>query len=281
MSTAPLLICTAGGVAGLMSAVWLFSLWRRDVSVVDILWGLGFACVALLAHSLAGEGRRRAALLTALTVVWGVRLALYLLWRNWGQPEDYRYQAMRRHHGERFALVSLVTVFGLQGVLMWLISLPVQLGQLNAPPNELGWLDGLGLALWLIGFGCETIGDAQLARFKSDPQNKGKVMDRGLWRYTRHPNYFGDALLWWGLYLIAASTPAGRWALFSPILMTGLLLRVSGVPLLERKLVKTRPAYAEYIRRTSSFVPDLGRFVRSFRVSVKNDDDQTDHHQRS
>jgi steroid 5-alpha reductase family enzyme len=255
MSAAALLDTTLAMVAALMLSVWLLSLIRGDASVIDILWGLGFAVIALLTHHLASDDRPRALLLTALTVIWGTRLALYLLWRNWGQPEDYRYQAMRRRYGRRFPLVSLVTVFGLQGVLMWLISLSVQLGQIDPVPAHLTWLDMLGATLWLVGFGFETIGDAQLARFKSNRGNKGKVMNRGLWRYTRHPNYFGDALLWWGLYLIAASTPSGRWMIFSPLLMTGLLMRVSGVPLLEKKLVKTRPEYAEYVRRTSSFLP--------------------------
>jgi steroid 5-alpha reductase family enzyme len=255
MSTAALLSATLTTVAALMLGVWLLSLLRRDASVVDIFWGFGFALIALVTCLLAGRGRPRALLLTVLTVVWGMRLAIYLFRRNSGHGEDYRYQAMRRQHGDRFPLVSLFTVFGLQGVLMWIISLPVQLGQLAVQPEQLTWLDALGATLWAIGFGFESIGDAQLARFKAAPASKGKVMDRGLWRYTRHPNYFGDALLWWGIYLIAAATPAGRWTVLSPLLMTGLLMRVSGVPLLEKKLVKTRPEYADYVRRTSSFVP--------------------------
>lgn len=248
-----MLATTALFTAALMLGVWGLSLARRDASVVDIFWGLGFAMIASTAHRVGDGVGVRADLLTLLTVIWGVRLGLYLLWRNWGHGEDYRYQAMRRAWGERFAWISLFTVFGLQGVLMWFISLPVQLGQVDAGSASLGWLEALGIVLWTIGFLFESVGDVQLARFKADPGNRGKVMDRGLWRYTRHPNYFGDALLWWGLYLLAG--PAARWTVLSPLAMTVLLLRVSGVPLLEKKLVKTRPQYADYVRRTSAFIP--------------------------
>src|SRR5262249_43977169 len=154
----------------------------------------------------------------------------YLVWRNWGRGEDFRYAAMRRHWGDRFRWVSLATVFGLQAVLMWGISLPVQIAVLSARPRQLTWLDAAGVAVWAIGLGFESIGDWQLARWKSDPANAGAVMDRGLWRYTRHPNYFGDACVWWGLFLVACATPVGVWTVPAPIAMTYLLARVSGVP---------------------------------------------------
>jgi steroid 5-alpha reductase family enzyme len=209
--------------------------------------------IAVAAFVEAGSGDR-AALALALTLLWGLRLGGYLLWRNAGHGEDPRYQAMRRHWGARFPLVSLVTVFALQGVLMWFVSLPVQVA-IASTPTPFGALDALGALLFAIGLGFESVGDLQLARFKADPANAGRVMDRGLWRYTRHPNYFGDCLVWWGLFAIALATPAGVFTVLSPVAMTFLLLRVSGVALLERSIVKRRPEYRDYIERTSAFVP--------------------------
>jgi steroid 5-alpha reductase family enzyme len=249
------LATTAALTAVVMLGLWLVSLARRDASVVDVYWGLGFALIANVARVLGDGAPARAALATALVTLWGLRLGGYLLWRNWGRGEDFRYAAMRRHWGDRFRWVSLGTVFGLQAVLMWGISLPVQLAVLAARPAPLGRLDAAGVAVWAIGFGFESIGDWQLARWKSDPRNAGGVMDRGLWRYTRHPNYFGDACVWWGLFLLACATPAGIWTLPAPVAMTFLLARVSGVPMLERSLAKRRPGYAAYVARTSPFVP--------------------------
>jgi steroid 5-alpha reductase family enzyme len=179
-------------------------------------------------------------------------LAGYLAWRNHGKPEDYRYRAMRDAYGERFRWISLFLVFGLQGAIMWIVAMPIQTGQSSAAPWR--WLDGLGVLIWTVGFLFETVGDLQLARFKSDPANRGQVMDRGLWRYTRHPNYFGDFLVWWGLYLIA--TAGGVWwTVFSPALMSVLLVRVSGVALLEKSLKSRTAGYDAYVRRASSFFP--------------------------
>lgn len=242
-------------IAAAMLALWLLSLRLRDVSIVDVFWGLGFVMVAHAARATSAGHGPRAWLVTALVTVWGVRLALYLLWRNWGAGEDYRYQAMRRRYGDRFPLTSLAVVFGLQGVLMWVISLPVQVAVTSPTPAALGVLDLLGTVLVLVGVGFESLGDLQLARFKGDPANRGLVMDRGLWRYTRHPNYFGDAVVWWGLFAFALTTPAHGWTVIGPLLMTYLLTRLSGVPLLEKKLTRTRPGYAEYVARTSSFMP--------------------------
>jgi steroid 5-alpha reductase family enzyme len=161
---------------------------------------------------------------------------------------------MRKHWGDRFPWVSLFTVFGLQGVLMFLVSLPVQLGQGPLSP-ELGWLAAVGVAVWAVGLFFEVVGDAQLARFKADPANAGKLMNRGLWKYTRHPNYFGDACVWWGIALVAAETTVGRWGLIGAAVMTVLLRRVSGVVLLEKSLSKRKPGYDEYVARTSAFIP--------------------------
>lgn len=237
-----------------MLAFWGSSLAKRDVSIVDIGWGLGFVGIAAVAFLVGNgwEGRQKLVLL--LTALWGLRLAGYLLWRNWGEAEDYRYQRMRRHHGNRFPIVSLYTVFGLQGLLMWIVSLPVQVAQSAPQPAHLTALDLVGTGLWAFGLFFEALGDVQLARFKADPANRGQVMDRGLWRYTRHPNYFGDFCVWWGLFLIAASTGA-LWAAIGPLVMSVLLMRVSGVPMLERGMEKRRPGYAEYVRRTNAFFP--------------------------
>jgi steroid 5-alpha reductase family enzyme len=248
------LTAAAIAIAVLMVGTWLVSVLRRDASIVDIVWGLGFVVVAWVVRLQGDTATDRQWLIVGLVTVWGLRLAVYLFWRNHGRPEDYRYRAMRKRYGPRFPLVSLVTVFGLQGVLMWTVSLPVQLGQVPDEPG-LGWLAALGTLLWLIGFAFESIGDLQLARFKADPANDGRVMDRGLWRYTRHPNYFGDACAWWGIAIVAAESGLGAWGIVGAIVMTVLLLRVSGVALLERSLRKRKPEYQAYVARTSAFFP--------------------------
>jgi steroid 5-alpha reductase family enzyme len=241
-------------ITALMLTTWVVSLIVKNASIVDIVWGLGFVAVAwavrLTADGLAG----RQNLLVALTTVWGLRLSGYLFWRNHGKGEDYRYKSMRKRWGSRFGLISLVTVFTLQGTLMFLVSLPVQLGQSRTTP-ALGWLAWAGVAVWLVGLFFEAVGDAQLARFKADPANAGTVMSKGLWRYTRHPNYFGDACVWWGIALVAAEVPVGRWGLIGAAVMTLFLRRVSGVTLLEKSLVKRRQGYTEYVARTSAFLP--------------------------
>jgi steroid 5-alpha reductase family enzyme len=194
----------------------------------------------------------RAWLVVALVSVWGLRLAGYLAWRNRGHTEDRRYQAIRARNGPNFALKSLWLIFGFQAMLAWVISLP--LAGAVAGDASLGLLDALGVVVWAVGLFFEAVGDGQLARFKSDPANTGRVMDRGLWRYTRHPNYFGDFCVWWGLYLLALSAGAW-WSIVGPLIMSFLLLRFSGVRLLERDIGERRPAYAEYVRRTNAFFP--------------------------
>jgi len=255
VEAAPLFALTLAVSLTAMFALWLTSLALRDASIVDVWWGPGFALIAACAAWL-GEGGDldRRALSAAAVTFWGVRLGGHLFLRNQGQGEDPRYRAMRRHWGARFPWVSAVTVFGLQGVLMWIVSAPVQAVHVSAG-GPLGALDAIGIALVAVGLFFETVGDFQLARFRADPANRGRVLDSGLWRYTRHPNYFGDCCVWWGLYAIAAATPLGRWTVFAPLLMTFLLLRVSGVALLERSIGGRRPAYADYVRRTSAFLP--------------------------
>jgi steroid 5-alpha reductase family enzyme len=239
----------------LMFLLWLLSVAIKDASIVDTFWGIGFTLIALACFLISQGYQGRKLLVLALTGTWGLRLALHIFTRNRGKGEDFRYRRMRKHHGNRFAVVSLFTVFAFQGLLMWVISLPLQVAEISPLPARLTWLDYLGAAVWAIGFSFEAVGDWQLARFKSDPTNQGRVMDRGLWAYTRHPNYFGDALLWWGLFLIALATPAGIWTVISPLIMTTLLVKVSGVALLEKTLVKTKPEYLEYKRRTNAFLP--------------------------
>ena len=248
-------IANLAAVMAMMFAVWLFSLLKRDASIVDVFWGLGFVVVAWLTFFKADGYLGRKVLITVLTTLWGLRLALYICIRNWGHGEDSRYQAWRAQYGARFWWVSLFTVFGLQGVLLWTISLTLQVGQISAIPAKLVMLDLLGMIIWAVGFIFEAVADWQLYRFKAVPENKGKVMNKGLWAYSRHPNYFGESLVWWGLFIITLATPGSTWVVISPLLITFLLVKVSGVALLEKTIVDSRPEYADYIKSTSSFIP--------------------------
>ena len=241
-------------IACMMIAVWAISLVMRDASIVDIAWGSGFVLVAWVSYWLSDGNSTRSLLLTVLTTIWGLRLAFYLAKRNLGHGEDFRYQSMRRKHGDRFAIVSLYTVFGLQGLLMFIVSLPVQLGQVREEPG-FGIIGVLGVLVWGVGIYFEAVGDAQLAQFKRDPANTGKIMDQGLWRYTRHPNYFGDSCVWWGLGLIAAESSLGIYGLIGPAVMTFLLVKVSGAAMLDRAMLKRKPGYENYVATTSGFIP--------------------------
>ena len=241
------------GVAVVVAvATWLLSLALRNVSIVDSVWSLMFLGEALAyAHAAPALGSR-ARLILLLVALWALRLALHITWRNRGHGEDRRYQAIRARNQPNFEFKSLYLVFLLQAALAWIISLPLLAAVLGQAP--LGVLDDAGAALWILGFVFEAGGDWQLTRFKADPANRGKVMDRGLWRYTRHPNYFGDFAVWWGFYLLALGA-GGWWSIAGPILMSVLLMRVSGVTLLEQDITERRPQYADYIRRTNAFFP--------------------------
>ena len=248
------LVASGAALALTVSSLWLLSLRRRDASIIDAWWGPAFLLAgasAALASGAPSGGRRLLAL--ALVATWGGRLALHLLRRNAGRGEDPRYAAMRRAHGQRFWWISLLTVFLLQAALAWVVSLPVQAAA-ALPPTPLGALDAAGALLWLAGFLFEAVGDAQLARFLREPSSRGRALDTGLWRYTRHPNYFGDACAWWGLGLLGLAAGA-PWTLVGPLVMTVLLRRVSGVTLLERDMAARRPAYRDYAARTSAFLP--------------------------
>ena len=241
-------------VLGIMVCTWVLSLVLRNAGIVDIVWGAGNVSVAWTAAYVGDGHTGRSDLLVAMITIWGLRLTGHLLWRRRGHGEDWRYRSMRREAGDGFAMRSLVTVFLLQGVIMWTVALPVQLAMTPDDP-DIGPLAIIGVVLWGIGLFFETVGDAQLARFKADPANEGQVMDRGLWRYTRHPNYFGDVCVWWGLFLVAAETTDARPGVVGPVVMSIVLMRVSGVPVLERSLTRRRPGYADYVARTSTFFP--------------------------
>lgn len=252
MFEVPVYFLVLAGLLVVAVGAWAVSLWRDDVSIVDSLWSLMILGCAGGYVALTGAWGPRAVLLLALATIWSLRLSVYITWRNHGDGEDRRYRAMREKRGPAFRYTSLYVVFGLQAVLAWIIAMPLAAGTGGSAP--LGGLDLAGILLWGVGMFFETVGDAQLARFRADPANAGRVLDSGLWRYTRHPNYFGECLVWWGFYVVAISG-GGAWTLASPLLMTFLLLRVSGVRLLEQDIQERRPEYARYVEKTNAFIP--------------------------
>jgi steroid 5-alpha reductase family enzyme len=249
-----ILLANLAVLAVAIASLWAASVPLRDASIADVFWGFGFVLVAWTSWIAADASSVRVLLLVALVTVWGMRLAIYLLWRRWGEREDRRYAAMRARNAPHFWWSSFFSVFVLQGLLIGFVSLPVQAAAWRDVRSPWTWFDGLGVALWLTGFCFEAVGDWQLARFKAHPANNGRVLDQGLWHYTRHPNYFGDFCVWWGIYLIAAAGGAAA-TIASPAVMSLLLLRVSGVALLERTIADRRPEYAEYKRRVNAFFP--------------------------
>ncbi|MEZ4687761.1 MAG: DUF1295 domain-containing protein [Bacteroidia bacterium] len=239
----------------MVTLLWLISIRLKDVSIVDLFWGLGFVVVNGIYFVLSDGPDLRQALVTILVTVWGLRLAIYLSWRNRGKGEDYRYRQFRKDFGpERYWWFSYFQVFLLQGGFILLVSLPLLAVYTGTGPGELNWIDYLGIVIWLIGFVFEAGGDYQLARFKADPANKGKVLDSGFWKYTRHPNYFGDAAVWWA-YALFSIAAGGYWQIIGSLIMTALIIKVSGVALLEKSLKDSKPQYREYIRKTSAFIP--------------------------
>jgi steroid 5-alpha reductase family enzyme len=250
------MLASAGGALILVLAVWLASLRLRDASIIDSFWGVGFIVIAWVCVAVGHGDHDRRLLLAVLVTIWGLRLAIHITRRNHGKGEDPRYVAMRERDGERFWLTSLYRVFLIQWLTMWIISLPLQAAGSLGGARKLGAVDAIGVAVWLVGFSFEALGDLQLDRFKADPRSRDRVMDRGLWRYTRHPNYFGDATLWWGLGIIALGAGLGAgWGLLGSALDTLILTRVSGKPVLERDIEQRRPGYRAYIERTSGFFP--------------------------
>ena len=250
----PTLVVCLGAILICVTVLWLVSLYRHDASIIDAFWGLGFVLLGWMAYGLQSAASPRALLLCILTSVWGLRLSIHLLIRNMSHGEDRRYAAMRAWHGANFWWVSFFSVYLLQGALLWFISLPLQISAVIHQQPGIGPLDFVGSVLWLVGLCFETVGDWQLTRFNADPANEQQVLQTGLWRYTRHPNYFGDFCVWWGFYLIAASGGAW-WTIGSPLVMSILLMQVSGVTLLESTITHRRPAYVNYQQRTSPFFP--------------------------
>lgn len=244
---------------GYMTWVWLVSLAAHNASIVDSFWGPGFVVLAATAPFLAGGWSLRSLLVLAFVSIWAARLATHITIRNWGKGEDWRYRKWRDVAPSTFWWRSYFKVFVLQGVLLAVVSSPILAVAASKRPARFGWLDIAGAVVWCAGLAFEAIADGQLARFKRDPANRGRVMDRGLWRYSRHPNYFGEAVLWWGLLLIALSDPLFGWAAIGPLVLTFLLVRVSGVRMLEKGMLERKPAYAEYVKTTRPFVPWLPR----------------------
>lgn len=239
----------------MMTVLWIVSIIIRNVSIVDLFWGFGFVVAGGYYYlNTQGNGSRKIILLS-MVIIWGLRLSLYLSWRNLGNGEDFRYREFRRKYGEkRYWWISFFQTFLLQGILMWLISAPLLGAQYYGSETVPGILDFAGIAVWMIGFIFEAGGDIQLAKFRSNPSNKGKVLNKGFWHYTRHPNYFGDSAVWWGYGLICLA--AGSYLpVLGSLLMTALIIKVSGVALLEKTLKEAKPQYREYIEKTSSFFP--------------------------
>lgn len=242
-------------VAGLVIFVsanvgFIVSLVKKRNDVADIFWGIGFVLVAWTTYFLADKSNISALLVNILVTIWGVRLALHIGLRNRGKGEDFRYKAWREEWGKTFYWRSYLQVFILQGVFLFVISLPIVF--VNSRNTEFSVFSILGLIIWTIGFFFEAVGDYQLLQFTKNPENKGKIIQTGLWKYTRHPNYFGEVVLWWGIFCFAI--PFGFWTIISPIMITFLLLKVSGIPMLEKKY-ENNPEFAEYKKRTSAFFP--------------------------
>lgn len=248
-----LLLLCAALLWGYMTLWFLIALWKKDNSLADAAWGPGFVLLAAATLLVRHEPGPRHLLAAGMILAWGGRLAVHIFLRNRKKGEDFRYAEWRRTWGRWFVLRSYLQVFLLQGLFILVVGFPVILLGVQ-PPAEIGHVEILGLALWALGFLFETVGDAQLRRFKLAPENRGKIMTQGLWRYTRHPNYFGEAVMWWGIFLVALPGPGGWSALASPALITFLLVRVSGVPMLEKKY-RGRPDFEAYARRTSAFIP--------------------------
>jgi len=239
----------------LMTLLWIISVMIKNASIVDPVWGLGFIIVSIYYLLMVKGFETRQILVVTLVGIWGLRLSAYLFWRNIGKGEDFRYKQFRKNYGEhRYWWVSFFQVFLLQGVLLWLISAPVLGAIYYSTANSLNIIDLVAIIVWLIGFAFEAGGDYQLVKFKSRKENKGKILKNGFWKYTRHPNYFGDAAVWWGFGLFAIASGAYPTILGS-LLMTGLLVKVSGVAMLEKSMKNNKPGYEDYIQKTSAFLP--------------------------
>lgn len=244
-----------GAVTLLQVFGWLISLRRKNVTIADSLWGAGFVLIAWLTFLQADGFEGRKILIAAAVTIWGLRLFIHITRRGIGKGEDPRYGDWRKRFGARFPLVSLFRVFLIQALFMWLISLSLQAAQMAPLPDRFTVFDIAGMLIWLAGITIEASADYQLSRFLSDPANKGRVMRYRLWKYSRHPNYFGESMIWWGIYLVSCSVPYGFFTVISPILITYTLLKLTGVTLMEETIFKGNAEYEEYRRVTSSFIP--------------------------
>jgi len=239
----------------LMTFVFFVAQVLNDNSIIDVVWGLGFIFIAIYTMSIYGSMEYRQVLITLLTMIWGLRLAIHILVRKKGKGEDFRYRNWRKQWGKYFPIKSYFYIFALQGFLMLIIALPIILVN-TGKGTPATWVDEAGLTVWCFGFVFEVMADWQLSRFKKDPKNKGKIMDKGLWKWSRHPNYFGEIVMWWGIFIIALSSPHGVYSLISPLLITNLIVFYSGIPLLEKRY-KDNNDYKKYAKKTPVLVPKL------------------------
>lgn len=246
-------VASAISILVFMVLLFIIAQFLKNNSIVDIAWGMGFVLVNSISMFFAKELEIAQILIGVLVSIWGLRLSVYLFLRNKNKPEDYRYQEMRKRWGNHPKIGAFLNVFLLQGVIMYIIALPIMVVNYKALPG-LGLAEVFGLIFWLVGFLLEAVGDYQKSKFKSKPENKGKIMQSGLWRYTRHPNYFGDALLWWGIFFIAYPAGFVFLSIISPIIMNFLLLKVSGVAMLEKKY-NDNPEFNVYAEKTNAFIP--------------------------
>ncbi len=268
ISLLPVFLATAAAATAVMGLAWLWSVLRKDAGVVDIMFGLGLIAIAAVALLQGQASGPRKLLLPILVGLWGLRLTLYVGWRNLivglppggelGEKEDRRYRAMRRKAGASFVWKSFFTVFMRRALIMWAISMPLQVSLATTGRRDLFWLDYLGFAVFGLGLALECVADWQLGNFRINPGSHGQVLTTGIWRYTRHPNYLGEAMVWWGLFLVAAGAgQAVFYTAFAPLLVTFLLVKVSGIPAIEEGMAARRPPYRAYAERTSAFLPWL------------------------
>ena len=256
-----LLVATAGIALGLVVSLWLLSIPLRDVSIIDMAFSGLIALLLLAAYRIADSGGIVPGLMVALVLVWAARMTIYLVHRNWGHGEDVRYTRLRDwvSPGWPFYWLSLRQVFLLQGAVIWVLLIPQQIAMVTGKDAGFGGFALIGLCLWCVGFLFETVGDYQLTRFKANPDNRGKVMDVGLWRYTRHPNYFGELSQWWGLFAIALEAPWAWCGVVGPVAYSYLVINVTGQRTLDKKMAREKPEYARYMRRTSGLIPRMPR----------------------
>jgi len=250
-----LLLINLAAAIGLMCIGWVFSLIKKDVTIADSLWGLGFVLIAWLTFFRTDGFLIRKLMITILVTLWGLRLFIHLSSRNRGKGEDPRYGKWREKHGQSFWIISLFKVFLVQALFQWVIGIGIQYGQISSEPSHMTLMDVLGFLIWTTGIIIESFADQQLKQFLSNPANKGKIMNQQLWKYSRHPNYFGETLIWWGLFVIVLSTPWGFWTIISPLLITYTLLKLTGVTLMEETQFSDNLEYQQYIRQTSTFIP--------------------------